>query len=177
MLQWVAHRGFTLLELMVTLSILLIVATAGVSLYREVKESIHADVVIHRLRAAMNYAHSEAILRGQTVVLCPSGDQKTCHKDWSLGHMVFVDVDGNHRLSHETALLRTYPGLQGHGKFIWRGFHSQDYIEWLPFGVNRQQNGTMVYCSPEADERYARGIIVNKTGRTRFADIDERKVC
>lgn len=173
----IIFRGFTLLELMVTLSILLILATASSFFYHEVKENIDADVAIHRLRSAMNYARSEAILRGQAVVLCPSNDNKTCHKDWSLGYMVFVDIEGNHRLSDRTALLRTYPGLQGHGQFIWRGFLSRDYIEWLPFGINHQQNGTMVYCSTEKNERYNRGIVVSRTGRTRFAGIDEQKIC
>ena len=93
------HRGFTLIELIVTLSVLGILLTIGVPMLRPLMRGTNLRSAANRLTTALNYARSEAVTRGARVVICASDDPMAndpeCGSDWTSGWLVFVDTDGN----------------------------------------------------------------------------------
>ncbi len=87
--------GFTLVELMVTLAILIILTTIAVpgmtDLIRDARLSSQSDL----LASTLNAARLEAIKRRQNVTVCPATDANTSTAcsgnagDWSTGILVF----------------------------------------------------------------------------------------
>ena len=63
--------GLTLLEYLITLTIIAILMCIGVPVYRDQLASARARAAAQQLYAAMQYARSMAQLRGSGITLCP----------------------------------------------------------------------------------------------------------
>lgn len=86
-----SQRGFTLLELLVTISVAAILLAIAVPSYRSIVQRNSMAAQVNDLVGALNYARSEAVSRGQRVYLCQSSDQAHCTdgNDWSDGWIVY----------------------------------------------------------------------------------------
>ena len=93
-----SEAGFNLVELLVVVSVGSILMGLGVSSYRYVTNSSRVSSEINSLLGDMQVARSEAIKRGQTVTICPSGNGTSCAGGggaWNGGWIVFTDWTGN----------------------------------------------------------------------------------
>lgn len=72
------QRGFSLLELMVTITVAGILLAIAVPNFRDVIRRNQVSSASNELLAAMSYARTEAITRGQLVSICPSADGAAC---------------------------------------------------------------------------------------------------
>jgi type IV fimbrial biogenesis protein FimT len=79
-------RGFTLVELMVTLAVMAILLVIAVPSFRDVLRRNQVSSASNALLANLSYARSEAIDRGQLVSMCPSADGATCSNPASLAY-------------------------------------------------------------------------------------------
>lgn len=68
------QRGFSLLELMITLSIAAILLVIAVPSFRDLMHRNQVSSASNELLASVAYARTEAITRGQLVSMCPSTD-------------------------------------------------------------------------------------------------------
>ena len=109
-----AHgRGFTFIELVVTLaviSIVMLIAVANINTGRS--EALNGA---REFKTALSYARSESLNRSRTVVVCASStamenDSLACGGSWHQGWLVFVDEDGNDAPA-VSELLRRHAGL------------------------------------------------------------------
>lgn len=83
------QRGFTLLELMVALSILSVLLCMAIPSFRDAGLPSQLRAVANSVVAATQVARSEAIKRNATVTLCVSSDGKTCGTgNWQQGWIV-----------------------------------------------------------------------------------------
>ncbi|WP_320826161.1 GspH/FimT family pseudopilin [Reinekea sp.] len=88
-------RGFTLLELVVTVVILgIIAAYAAPSFDRFIRHTRIASST-SKIHNALNYGRSEAVNQGANVTVCSSTDDQHCNGDkyWQNGWIVFLDLD------------------------------------------------------------------------------------
>jgi type IV fimbrial biogenesis protein FimT len=86
-------RGFTLVELMVTLAVLAILTMVAVPSFRDTIRRNRVSAASNALLADLRYARTEAINRGQLVSLCPSSDGSSCTADgtaWDAGWLVYT---------------------------------------------------------------------------------------
>lgn len=86
-------RGFTLVELMVTLAVLAILTMVAVPSFRDTIRRNRVSAASNALLADLRYARTEAINRGQLVSLCPSSDGSNCTADgtaWDAGWLVYT---------------------------------------------------------------------------------------
>ncbi len=88
-------RGFTLVELLVTVMILGIIAAFAAPSFNGVIRSARTDSNFSELKTGFNYARSEAATQQQGVSICTSNDAATCtgNTDWQAGWLVFSDAD------------------------------------------------------------------------------------
>ena len=82
------QSGFTLIELMVTISILAILLGIGVPSFRTMIEESRIRSVSTDIVRALELARSEAVKRGTPITLCASSDQATCSGTWVNGWLV-----------------------------------------------------------------------------------------
>lgn len=89
--------GFSLLELLVTLSIAGILLGIGVPSYRYVTNSNRVSAEVNGLLMDLQFARSEAIKEGRNVVVCPAAAGPVCNatSSWQNGWIVFNDLNGN----------------------------------------------------------------------------------
>ncbi len=86
-------RGFTLLELMTTITIVAILLAIGVPSMRSMIQRNRVSSASNDLAASFAYARTTAINRGQLVSLCPSVDGSTCtsgSQDFEPGWIIYT---------------------------------------------------------------------------------------
>lgn len=92
-------RGFTLVELMVTLVVIAILLTVGVPNMSNFLKNNRLTSATNGFVSSLNLARSEAIKRGRNATLCVSTDQATCTgANWALGWLAWVDLDADGNL-------------------------------------------------------------------------------
>lgn len=70
--------GFSLLELMITITVVAVLLAIAVPSFRDVIRRNQLSSASNELLAALSYARTEAITRGQLVSMCPSADGTAC---------------------------------------------------------------------------------------------------
>lgn len=165
-------RGFTLVELLVTLAVGSILLTIAIPGYAFLMNSNRLATVTNDLVSSLQLARSEAITRGLRVTVCKTGNpmasMPTCAStaSWQQGWLIFVDGGIRGQIDAGDRLLRVQSPVSSTVVISANNFSR--FISYLPSGVsqgsNNLANGTMRVCV--AGNR--RDIIINTTGRIRL---------
>jgi len=90
------NSGLSLIELLITVSVMGILIAVSMPSFRDTLESRNANTQMKTLLSTLNLARGEAIKRGINVSICATDDGTDCEADaWSDGWMVFVDANGD----------------------------------------------------------------------------------
>lgn len=86
------HSGFTLIELMITVAVLVIVLTVAIPSFNSTIQNSRSTALANDLSGALNLARSEAVKRGAEVRVCPRNAAGTACSgtDWTAGWLVLV---------------------------------------------------------------------------------------
>lgn len=111
----VENSGFTLIELIITLTVLgvlLGIAVPGISNF---VQSNRLVALTNGLVADVNLARSEAIKRGSDIGICKSDNGTSCTASgtWDNGWIIFVDADSSGTWSTGDTVLRIHESLTG----------------------------------------------------------------
>jgi len=167
-------RGFTLIELMVTLVIAAILLTIGVPSFTNLMIKSQLSGQVQEFYGAIGSARSEAIKQGNFVSICRSADGSHCGSDnsfnWSDGWIVFADPNNNGARdnigsANEEPLLRVFPALPTNYT-LYANNNFKYYVTYDRFGM-ANNIGTFVFCA-NSDKTKARAIILTRT-RPRIA--------
>ncbi len=92
-----ASRGFSLIELLVTIAVAAIIAGLAAPSFSKMINANRVQTVSSGLQADLSYARTEAVKRGSWVTVCPSVDLATCSgaNNWQTGWIVFNDDNGS----------------------------------------------------------------------------------
>lgn len=162
------HRGFTLLELIVSIVIVAILASISIPYIHDIVIEQRRTVEQKRLTAALNYARSMAITQGEFVTLCPSSDKIHCVANWQQPLMIFIDRHVKAAVDAHDYLLRRVNALN-YGHLTLKAFPTKRYFRFHPNGFTDNQNGTFQYCYRGKGWR----LIINRAGRLRQEKIIE----
>jgi type IV fimbrial biogenesis protein FimT len=118
--------GFTLLELLITMSVATILLTIAVPSFRYVTNSNRIAGEVNGLLGDLQFARSEAIKEGQYVSVCASADGQSCSNspDWQSGWIVFVNPNNSPTVTPGvpvTPLLRLQSAFSSTDTFVSSG--------------------------------------------------------
>lgn len=100
------YNAFTLVELLVTLSIVAILAIVALPNMSGFIKNERLTSSINSLLSHLQYARSESILRHRQIVVCASNDETSCSGTWVDGWIVFNDDDQSGDLSNAETILK-----------------------------------------------------------------------
>jgi len=158
--------GFTLYELLVTLSLVAILVGLAIPSFAGMAARNRIAVEIDALFHAIHLARKESIMRRQVVSICPSADSSRCgsRDDWSAGWIMFNNID------------RDSPPQPDPGEPLLRVHLVADTITitanrrtfTLRATQKRATNGTFVVCDRGA-RAAPKALVISYTGRPRVA--------
>lgn len=167
-------RGFTIVELMITILVLALLAGIGVPAFQSTVMNNRMTSQINALVTSMNQARSEAIKQNRDVVVCRSTDSSSCAgsgSGWAQGWLVFVDENengsidggGNNCDGSGDCKLSVQSTLSGN-------IQVDANVSQLIYNGRGTSNtgGTFTFCDSRGAEE-AKAIIISNTGRPRIS--------
>ncbi|MGB5305177.1 MAG: GspH/FimT family pseudopilin [Gammaproteobacteria bacterium] len=156
------ENGFTLVELMVTMTVAVILLALAVPAFHDFVQANRISAQANELVTAINLARSEALKRTQTVTVCKSKNGTSCGDgsvSWVDGWIVFSDQDGDNTINGNDQLLR-----------VWDAMPAGSYMAASPTplqysGIGLVNNSAQfVFTIPERTGDLARCINITVTG-------------
>ena len=164
--------GFTLIELMLTLTVAAVLMMIAAPSFREFLQNSRMSAQVNLFISDLNIARSEAVKRRARVTMCKSSTLTSCTTSggWEQGWIVFMDADGDGTVGSSDIVLRTQ-GPVGGDLTIRGNSNVQNRVSFFDSGDVRV-SGALIFCDARiqtfsADKDKARAIIISQPGRIR----------
>lgn len=183
------RRGFTLIELMVTLSIMATLAVLAAPQMRTMFVKRTVSNQADALGASLRLARSEAIKRGQPVTICASANPEAAAPkclaggatDWATGWLVFVDHNASlQQLDGGETVLKVQAAFNNSGSL---SNNSASAITFRANGMVSPVNNSTFTVSPklkgtvESLKDITRCVVISAAGRTRISKTQADGTC
>lgn len=169
--------GFTLIELMVTISLGAILVTVAIPSFSSFMKNGKVTTITNELVTDVNYARNEAVTRGSTIIMCrstnPTAKIPLCNDikktTWTAGWIIFQSNDGN--LNYNAGvdtLLKIHPGTQGAVDIITNSTLDLRLV-YTADGMTDMNGETAIYaiCDNRGKD-HGNQLQVSPTGRPRL---------
>lgn len=166
------YKGFSLVELMVTLAIASIATMVAIPSFSTFMQNNRMTTNTNDFITSLNIARSEAVKRGSKVTLCKSANGIDCTADdhWEQGWIIFVDSNDNAAVDAGEPLLLVHQALNDHTTLVGNT-NVANYISYAAAGFTQvagggfHQTGTLILCDNRGFGEQAKAIVINFTGR------------
>lgn len=170
------ETGFTLIELMIAISISIVILTFAVPSFSSLIKNGRVTTFTNTLVTDVNFARQEAVTRGDKVILCrsanPTAAAPSCGgnaNNWSSGWIVFVNKDANTTYDDGTDVLLRATDEVGGGVTIMTNVTSNANLVYNTDGTLDMAGGTAIFAV--CDNRgagHGNQLQVSPTGRPRL---------
>jgi type IV fimbrial biogenesis protein FimT len=157
-----SSKGFTLIELMITIAIAAIMIAIAVPSLNVFIVKMRIDNEISQLNRLVLSARNGAITLEQNVILCPI-EAGECTANWKNELTTFIDNDNNGKFLAANDTLVKIKAANTSGDVIT--YAGQTSIRFSPTGVLSSVASQFLYC-PKSDKTLARAIVLSPSGRT-----------
>lgn len=163
------RSGFTLLELVIVVTIGAIMVTMALPGFASLLESNRRATTSNLLVASLMHARSEAVTRRHPVSVCPIDATRSCRDDpdWNAGWMVFLDAGRQGRPDSDDDILRVVERPEGASRLRIGTTSGRRLVRYQPTGTAGGSNLTLSICSADSGEILGL-VVVNRTGRARY---------
>ena len=176
------QRAFTLIELLITITVLGVLMAIALPNLRDFVVSNRLSSQVNGFIGLINFARSEAIARGQSVLICAkrAADNECSNaQSWAnLEMQAFVDVDGNNSWSTGDIPLKRIAALDLSGNqtfFSKNEAADPNFIDFGASGSARSLHTFHIHAMNAADPayqvKYGRTICIPRAGRVRVAPL------
>jgi len=158
------RNGFTLVELLVTLSILALISGMVWPSFKNLTTTLHSDSVKGKWVQLLNFARSSAVMNNSIVTVCPMINSN-CVDDLNQTWSVFTDNNKNKILDSDESLLRI---LTPNAKTRFAIFRAdRPYFRFKPesSGIYSGSLKGFSICPTGKADKYSHHITVNINGR------------
>ncbi len=163
-----SKKGFTLIELMITIVIVaVLLSLAGPSFIETIRNN-RIQTNTDTLFTSLIVARSEALKRNQPVVLCRSSNGSACATSggWEQGWLMYADESADNTLDAGEPIISVNGALL-HGLTLRTGSNFTNRVVYRQDGTSSQVD-TFVLCDSEANLTRAREVVVSNVGRPRL---------
>jgi len=167
-------NGFTLIEMMVTVSIAAILISIAVPSFKTMFKNNRITAATNEFVAALILTRSEALKRNNNVSICTSTDQQTCTggTDFAKGWIVFLDCDqdgvidaGNTCDGKPEVIIKVHEGL--HKLTITSNTGSKTYLNYTFSGRIRPFDNVSLDVKEGASNTGKKTISIGMSGRVK----------
>ena len=154
--------AFSLLELMVVISITLIIITFAVPSFGSLVSRSKIESKANTVFDIFQLARGTAISQGKFITLCPSTDGQQCNQQWQLGLMAFIDNNYDREFSGNDEIIAFLPSTSSatlHG--------NQPYFTYNPLGALKGRMGSLITCPSGGKLSTSVRLLVSQMGRVR----------
>mgnify|MGYP000582268234 CR=1 FL=1 len=154
--------AFSLLELMVVISITLIIITFAAPSFGSLVSRSQIESKANTVFDIFQLARGTAISQGKFITLCPSSDGSQCDEQWQLGVMAFIDNNHDREFSGNDEIVTFLPSTSSatlHG--------NQPYFTYSPLGALKGRMGSIVTCPSGENLSTSVRLLVSQMGRVR----------
>ena len=159
-----AH-GLTLVELLVSLTVLSILLGMGIPAFTKVIEGQRLANATTQLQTALMFARTEA-LKGHVPVMLDNGDG-----NWATGWRIYKDTNNDGTLDSGEPISSEFAGMPP-GVIVKHRETVADYVRYMPSGRALKsggaiQMGTFALCH-QGEQQPVRKLVLNAGGRVRL---------
>lgn len=155
--------GFSLLELMIVLNLLLLLLLIGMPSLQEMMARQQAESYVRQLKQQLQYARVEAISSGTTVTFCPLQGNQCVNQWWQIPIQILRQTPGS---GVQTKLLQLDRPQNSH----WL-YYNRELLQFRRDGsLNMLQNGSFVYCAKQYRWHYK--LSISQAGRSQLNYVD-----
>lgn len=175
----IAHKGFTLIELIIALAIAGILIGVGVPSFMGAIKNSCTSSDYNSVVGALVLARSESVKSARRVTVCPRSSDTACGTDWNNGILVFQDntiapdevaavVDPLDTILAVESELNCDNTLNNFGSTDRTATTAtpRNFIRYAPDGSTDWSNGSFVLCDDRGSE-HSRSINIVLTGDVR----------
>lgn len=144
----ISKQGFTLVELMITVSVLVIIITIAAPSIQTQLASMEAKRIKGQLENSLALAKAESYIRKENVLVCLSDAGGRCHRDGEKTLLAFIDKSGTRNYDAQEDLLIIQQSLNPkYSTLSLRVGNKRHYTKfWGDSGTPRGHFGHIKYC-------------------------------